>query len=284
MGFDVDDSTVGSALQDFQSAYDTLIDAIISSEASDEDDNEESDETIACSCGATNTPESTTCAVCGADLTSTPDEAQAAYGNNQYSIADSMQNKMFTQAKKSDYEVNQTCYDFAVKQIKAGNVDNGTWKKPSFSDFDNDIDEYKNYALAVHPDGDATLAGSYGFEIGKNGKISRQGVIAAKTDAAGARSKAGKNDPIYKAADQLLQLIDEDDDEVNQSIGGGNIKKLDKNTKSRLEQSTGVALNEQAYDFAVQAIENGDIDFTTPWNRGSYEWDSNDLANNLSNY
>ena len=133
--------------------------------------------------------------------------------------------------KKSDYEVNQTCYDFAVKQIKAGNVDNGTWKKPSFSDFDNNIDEYKNYALAVHPDGDATLAGSYGFEIGKKGKISRQGVIAAKTDAAGARSKAGKNDAIYKAADQLLQLIDEDDDEVNQSIGGGNIKKLDKNMK-----------------------------------------------------
>jgi ribosomal protein L40E len=285
VGADVDDATIGSALQDFQSAYDALIDAIISDEASDEDNNEESDEAIACQCGATNTPDATTCAVCGADLTTnSPDEAQAAYGNNQYSIADSMQNKMFTQAKKSDYTVNQTCYDNAVKQIKAGEINNGTWKKPTFADFDSDIDEYKKYALAVHPDGDATLSGSYGFEIGKNGKIYRQGVIAAKTAAAGGRSKAGKNDAIYQAADKLLQLIDADDEEVNQSIklGGGNIKKLDKNKNNKLEQSTGVALNQPCYDFATQAIEDGDIDFTTPWNRGSYEW--NGELPDLTNY
>ena len=280
---DVDDGAVGSALQDFQSAYDALIDAIIADESSDEE-GEEDDETITCSCGATNTPEATTCAVCGAGLTtSTPNEAQAAFGNNQYSIADSMQGKMFTQAKKSDYTVNQTCYDNAVKQIKAGEINNGTWKKPTFADFDSDIDEYKKYALAVHPDGDATLSGSYGFEIGKNGKIYRQGVIAAKTAAAGGRSKAGKNNAIYQAADKLLQLIDADDEEVNQSInlGGGNITKLEKNKNNKLEQSTGVALNQPAYDFAVKAIENGDIDFTTPWNRGSYEWNGElpDLVN-----
>ena len=280
---DVDDGAVGSALQDFQSAYDALIDAIIADESSDEE-GEEDDETITCSCGATNTPEATTCAVCGAGLTtSTPNEAQAAFGNNQYSIADSMQGKMFTQAKKSDYTVNQTCYDNAVKQIKAGEINNGTWKKPTFADFDSDIDEYKKYALAVHPDGDATLSGSYGFEIGKNGKIYRQGVIAAKTAAAGGRSKAGKNNAIYQAADKLLQLIDADDEEVNQSInlGGGNITKLEKNKNNKLEQSTGVALNQPCYDFAVKAIENGDIDFTTPWNRGSYEWNGElpDLVN-----
>jgi len=57
-----------------------------------------------------------------------------------------------------------------LNRLKAGNVDNGTWRKPSFSDFNNDIDEYKNYTLAVHPDEDPSLAGSYGFEIGKNGK------------------------------------------------------------------------------------------------------------------
>jgi len=281
---DVDDGAVGSALQDFQSAYDALIDAIIADESSDEDEGEEDDGTVTCQCGATNTPEATTCAVCGADLTtSTPNEAQAAFGNNQYSIADSMQGKMFTQAKKSDYTVNQTCYDNAVKQIKAGEINNGTWKKPTFADFDSDIDEYKKYALAVHPDGDATLSGSYGFEIGKNGKIYRQGIIAAKTAAAGGRSKAGKNTAIYDAADKLLQLIDADDEEVNQSInlGGGNIKKLQKNKNNKLEQSTGVALNQPAYDFATQAIENGDIDFTTPWNRGSYEWNGElpDLVN-----
>lgn len=124
---------------------------------------------------------------------------------------------VFIQTSKSSYEVNQTCYDFAVKQIKAGNINNGSWSKPAFTDFGSDIDTYKNYALAVDPDGDDTKASSYGFEIGKNDKIFRQGVIAAKKDAAGARSKAGKNQAIYDAADKLLQMIDDEENDDNNS-------------------------------------------------------------------
>lgn len=140
--------------------------------------------------------------------------------------------------KKSDYIVNQTCLDFAKQTIADGNIDNGPWKKPSFSDYDNDIDEYKKYALAKHPDGDEKLAGTYGFEIGKNDKISRQGVIAAKTDAAGARSKAGKNTAIYDSADELLQLIDKKDEkDLKKIFGGDNIKKTAKIKKEVIDLS-----------------------------------------------
>jgi hypothetical protein len=153
------------------------------------------------------------------------------------------------EAKKSDYVVNQTCDDNAVKQIKAGNVDNGTWSKPNASDFSS-IDDYIKIALAKHPDGDPKLAGTYGFEIGKsNGKISRQGVISAKTMAAGGRSTAGKNTAIYNAADKLLQLIDGSDDGKqedsvktdNQNIGG-DIMEEDKRFK-KLEQNTEFVMN-----------------------------------------
>jgi hypothetical protein len=122
------------------------------------------------------------------------------------------------EAKKSDYIVNQACYDNAVQQIKDGNIDSGSWSAPNASDFDS-IDDYIKIALAKHPDGDPKLAGTYGFEIGKtNGKISRQGVIAAKTAAAGARSSAGKNAAIYDAANKLLQLIDDKSDGNQQMI------------------------------------------------------------------
>lgn len=128
-------------------------------------------------------------------------------------ITKSIEKRYFEKAKKSDYIVNQICYDNAKKQIKADEINNGPWSKPTFADFDSDISEYKKYALAVHPDMDESLSGSYGFEIGKNGKIYRQGVIAAKNAASGGRSKAGKNTAIYNAADELLQLIDEEEDE-----------------------------------------------------------------------
>ena len=129
--------------------------------------------------------------------------------------------------KKIDYEVNQTCMQWARTAIKNGDIDNGSWSKPSFSDFDNDIEKYKKVALAVHPDLDPELAGSYGFEIGKgNGKVSRQGVIAAKTAAAGSMSSKGKNKALYDAADELLQLIDEHqaDEEKKKTIGGYKVK------------------------------------------------------------
>ncbi len=134
--------------------------------------------------------------------------------------------KKIQEAKKSDYIVNQTCYDNAVQQIKDGNVNNGSWSKPTFADFNNDINEYVKWALAKHPDGDPKLAGTYGFEIGKNGKVYRQGVIAAKTNAAGGRSSAGKNTAIYDAANKLLQLIDDESGDDSQQTINSNKPKI----------------------------------------------------------
>jgi len=88
--------------------YDALIDAIIANESSDEESDEEDDETVTCQCGATNNPEASTCTVCVRILKNTTSEAQAAFGNNQYSIADSIQDKCLHRQKKSDYTVNQT--------------------------------------------------------------------------------------------------------------------------------------------------------------------------------
>ncbi|MBZ2166306.1 hypothetical protein [Methanobacterium spitsbergense] len=162
--------------------------------------------------------------------------------------------------KKSDWIVNQTCLDFAKEQIDNDNINNGSWNKPLFADFDNKIDEYKKYALAVHPDMDEKLAGSYGFEIGKNSKIYRQGVIAAKTAAAGGMSSAGKNTELYDAADELLKLIDEKS-AVNKSIGGDKIKK------------TVLSVND-AFE-TIQAEINGELDkkYGTPNQWGGFNRD-----------
>jgi hypothetical protein len=72
---------------------------------------------------------------------------------------------------------------------------------------------------------------------------------------------------------------------AQQILNGPNLPELDEsqgeftqdvNMKSnKIKQSSGCILNQGALDNANALIEEGSIDFETPWNRGSYEWDGN---------
>ena len=59
---------------------------------------------------------------------------------------------------------------------------------------------------------------------------------------------------------------------------------LNQNSQTNvLKQSSGVSLNQNAIDNAIELITSGNVDFDTPWNRGTYEWDNDDV-NELSTY
>lgn len=109
-------------------------------------------------------------------------------------------------------KLNRTGYSHARKLIEQGKVDrNSSW---SFSaDDENRIlganenwDEYKKWFLAIDTDEPADTKKHYKFPYGKNGKVYRRGVIAAKQRA----SQFGYTD-IMEAADRLLKMIDKDE-------------------------------------------------------------------------
>ena len=96
--------------------------------------------------------------------------------------------------------------------IKAGKVD-----KTSSWSFDADDgnkilndggwSEYAKWFLAIDTDADEETKERYKFPFGKNGKVYRRGVIAAKQRAA----QQGY-DSVMKAADELLSMIDKDEE------------------------------------------------------------------------
>jgi len=110
-------------------------------------------------------------------------------------------------------KLNQTGVSHAKSLIKAGKVDkDSSW---SFSTEDenkilgdDNWSEYKKWFLAVDDEENEDTKAHYRFPYGKNGKVYRRGVIAAKQRAA----QQGYSS-VEKAADELLQMIDKDKDE-----------------------------------------------------------------------
>lgn len=108
-------------------------------------------------------------------------------------------------------KVNKKGLNHARSLIKQGQVDrDSNW---SFdSEDENELlkgdnwDEYGRWFLAVDSDADPQTKAHYKFPYGKNGKVYRSGVIAAKQRAA-----QNGYDAIEEAANGLLVLIDQDD-------------------------------------------------------------------------
>lgn len=53
---------------------------------------------------------------------------------------------------------------------------------------------------------------------------------------------------------------------------------LKQNTNKKVQQSSGCVLNQPAYEFAMQCLEDGNVDFETPWNRGMWDSDYSDMG------
>lgn len=122
----------------------------------------------------------------------------------------------------SSVRVNPQGVSHARKLIAQGDVDmESDWEftaedgnkllGPNGDDWDN----YAKYHLAIHTDAPENTKERYGFPYGKNGKVYRRGVIAAKQRAA----QMGYTN-IMDVADQLLQEIDKKTEEEHLSDGG----------------------------------------------------------------
>ncbi len=108
-------------------------------------------------------------------------------------------------------QINNKGVNHAKSLIRAGKVDmDSSW---SFdADDENKIlgeppdwAEYSKWFIAIDTDADPETKGHYKFPYGKNGKVYRRGVIAAK-----ARASQMGYDNIKRVADELLQMIDEE--------------------------------------------------------------------------
>lgn len=107
-------------------------------------------------------------------------------------------------------KLNKTGYNHAVSLIKAGKVDkDSSWSFTTEDENkilgDDNWSEYKKWFLAIDDEANEETKAYYKFPFGKNGKVYRRGVIAAKQRAA----QQGYTE-IVNAADALLQKIDGD--------------------------------------------------------------------------
>lgn len=109
-------------------------------------------------------------------------------------------------------KLNKTGYSHARSLIEQGKVNKTSSWSFSADDGnkilgkDKDWSEYKKWFLGIDPDAPDDTKEHYKFPYGKNGKVYRSGVIAAKQRAA----QYGYTD-IENAADKLLQMIDKDE-------------------------------------------------------------------------
>jgi hypothetical protein len=110
------------------------------------------------------------------------------------------------------YKVNDDAVKHARKLIDAGTYDDKTeWSDaaPSADDANKEIDkdsfdEFAQWHLAVNPDASEGTKGRYAFPYGDFKKVNRAALIHAKQ-----RASQNDHDEITKAADELLQRLDE---------------------------------------------------------------------------
>jgi len=115
-------------------------------------------------------------------------------------------------------KLNRTGYSHALQLIEQGKIDKeSSWSFTADDENeilgDNNWSEYKKWFLAVDDEQNEDTKAHYKFPYGKNGKVYRRGVIAAKQRAA----QQGYTE-IADAADRLLQKIDKDDDRDMQNL------------------------------------------------------------------
>jgi HK97 family phage major capsid protein len=108
-------------------------------------------------------------------------------------------------------EVNTKGVSHAKSLIKAGKVDKaGSWSFEASDGNkilgDDNWSEYEKWFLAIDTEASEETKDRYKFPFGKDGKVFRSGVIAAKQRAA-----QQSYDNIVKVADELLNLIDKNE-------------------------------------------------------------------------
>lgn len=111
-------------------------------------------------------------------------------------------------------QINSEGVSHARRLIKAGKVNKSSdWSFDAADGNkilgDGNWKEYRKWFLAIDTDADEETKDRYKFPYGKNGKVFRRGVIAAKSRAA----QQGY-DNVVKVADELLEMIDKNETKV----------------------------------------------------------------------
>jgi len=118
--------------------------------------------------------------------------------------------KEFLLAAKGNYKVNTKGVSHAESLISSGKVDlTSSWSFTAedgnkILGRDKDWAEYSKWFLAIGGTDNKESKAYYHFPYGKNGKVYRKGLIAAKQRAA-----QSKHDNIMKVADKLLKKLDD---------------------------------------------------------------------------
>jgi hypothetical protein len=110
-----------------------------------------------------------------------------------------------------NYRVNEDGVAKARELIEAGKYDSTEWSDaaPSADDENAEVEKHGYEAfgawhLAIDPDASEETKGRYAFPYGDFSKLNRAGLIAAKQ-----RASQNDHDEIEKAADRLLEQLDE---------------------------------------------------------------------------
>lgn len=118
------------------------------------------------------------------------------------------------------WKLNRKGYDHAKGLIQAGKVNDGKWEKPNLEDF-KDIEEYALFHLGKDPEADPNTAEAYAYPYGRGGEVYIQALRAIKSYTAGARG-APRNQEIYDAASELLEMAKEEASEKTYTLQYGN--------------------------------------------------------------
>lgn len=118
-------------------------------------------------------------------------------------------------------KLNRKAYNHAKTLINEGKISDGEWEAPKLADFQGGIDEYSLYHLGVDTEADPENAEAYKYPYGKDGKVYLAALRAIKSYTAGARG-APRNQEIYDAASELLEMAKEEASEKTYTLQYGN--------------------------------------------------------------
>lgn len=178
--------------------------------------------------------------------------------------------------------VNTVGVNHAKALIRAGKVDlDSDWSFTADDGNailgDNNWAEYEKWFLCIDTDENEETKARYKYPYGKNGKVYRSGVIAAKQ-----RSAQQGDDNIFKVADELLRMIDEkySEEESAKSLNAivkkvykGDIKSVN-NTEFTIES----VVSDETID------RYGEVILASAWKRGLENYKKHPILLSSHNY
>lgn len=142
---------------------------------------------------------------------------------------------------------------------------------------DDNWDEYEKWFLCIDTEENEQTKARYKYPYGKNGKVYRQGVIAAKQ-----RSAQQGDENIFKVADELLTMIDE-------KYSKDEEKAMETTIVKRVFKGEIKSINDS--DFVIEAVVSdetidryGEVILASAWKKGLENYKQHPILLSSHNY